>query len=48
MEPWEPSDDLTTIMVALANVDATLDEFGQNVLVIRALLEDDEEEEEDG
>lgn len=46
MAAWQPTDDLTTIMVALINLDAMLAEVAENVVAIRALLEDDEEEEE--
>jgi hypothetical protein len=46
-EPWEPWDDATSIIVALMNIDAKLDELGTHVVVIRSLLEDDEEAEED-
>jgi hypothetical protein len=44
---WEPTDDLTTIMIALAHMDEKLDAIGEQLFTIRALLEDDEEEEED-
>jgi hypothetical protein len=47
VEPWEPSDDLTRIMIAVMNVDARLEEVAEHVVVIRALLEEDDEEEEE-
>jgi hypothetical protein len=34
-------------MIALANLDARLEEIGENVTAIRAFLEDDDEEEEE-
>jgi hypothetical protein len=48
MAEWQPEDDFTTIVVALMNIDARLAEVGENVIVIRTILEgDDGEEEED-
>lgn len=47
MEPREPWDDATSIIVALMNIDAKLDDLGRHVLVIRSLLQNDEEAEED-
>ena len=47
MEPWEPLDELTGIVNALINIDARLEGVAENVVAIRALLEDDEDEEEE-
>jgi hypothetical protein len=45
VEPWEPTDDFTTIIKTLMDIRETLDELAEQVAVIRALLEEDDEEE---
>jgi hypothetical protein len=47
MEPWEPQDDSTTIIGALFDINAKLDEMAGHVVAIRSILEDDEEEAEE-
>jgi len=47
VEPWEPSDDFSRIMIALMNIDSAVEEVAENVVAIRSLLEDDDEEEEE-
>jgi hypothetical protein len=49
MDAWEPFDDATLIMQVLHRMEAQLLDIGENVVQVRALLEDEdgEEEEED-
>jgi hypothetical protein len=47
VEPWQPDDDLTTIMGALMRIDAALGDVAEDVVAIRRLLEDEDEEEGD-
>ena len=47
MDLYEASDDSVRIMNALIKIDGRLDEVAENVVAIRALLEDDEDEEEE-
>jgi hypothetical protein len=49
VETWEPFDDATLMMQVLQRMEAQLLDIGENVVHVRALLEDEdgEEEEED-
>jgi hypothetical protein len=47
VQPWEPQDDSTTIIGALFDINAKLDEIGTHIVAIRTLLEDDDEEKEE-
>jgi hypothetical protein len=46
MAAWPPEDDFTPLMIALMNIDARLEAVGENVIVIRKVLEGDDGEEE--
>jgi hypothetical protein len=47
VESWEPTDDMTLIMKVLHRMEAQLFDIGENVVRVRALLEDEDGEEEE-